>query len=135
MEARNWTIKTYPFPQNKKVISRVGEFFDKTFEQLKQIWGLWHHFNIWMAFCTCRFFDLNSRILLIMHRNNWQTDGFVEQEMNYIWASLNTAPVLFLNCSISLFPCPFSIPNCTDPTWRELKVSDVKSENFSHSYS
>lgn len=130
VEARNWTIKTYPFPQNKKVISRVGEFLIRLLSSSNKYGGLWHHFNTWMALCTCRFFHLNSRKLLTMHRNDRQTDGFVEQELNYIWASLNTAPGLFRNCSISLFPCPFSIPNCTDPTWRELKASYVKSENF-----
>lgn len=63
VEARNWAIKIFPFPQNKKVVSRLGEFLIWRLGslELKQMWGLWHHFNTWITFYMLVFpFELKS---------------------------------------------------------------------------
>jgi len=63
VEARNWVINIFPFPQNKKVFSRLGEFLIRHLVnlRLKLMWGLWHRFNTWMAFYMSVFlFELDS---------------------------------------------------------------------------
>lgn len=65
VEARNWAIKIFPFPQNKKVVLRLREFLIGHLGslELKLKEGLRNHLNAWMTY-KCRFSLLNLGVLL-----------------------------------------------------------------------